>query len=387
MVDSSITNSLNYNASNMDYSGLYNNYSNTSNNMTGIIGGIANLAGSAINAYSQYKMNQQNIQAQKDMQSSQNAWNEQMWNKNNEYNTPTAQKERLEEAGLNPAFYMGNNVNNTTQGSANSQTVNTPNLKAPEIDPRALADGFTQFAQLAMQKKLNDSQVTKNEADAKAALADAGLKDSQSDESKARTVQIKNTTMTPEQFAESTNLSIETQKKTNDKLQADTDQLKVLKDYTEQQKMSQENFNKTFDKRFEMEMKQAASQIGLNGAMSKAQLSQAEQVMKYTAEYLTRGSVTSGRDEQGNYVEIKELTMFDLISRMQEIAAEKGLKEVEYFDANQWAQIVETYTRSFSNVANGVEDFAKAYADIKSGGKADYVTNTTSKSHNNVNDK
>lgn len=61
-----------------------------------------------------------------------------MWNKQNQYNTPTAQMERLKAAGLNPALVYGNGAVGNTSGSIphyNTPTVNRNEARftAPEL--------------------------------------------------------------------------------------------------------------------------------------------------------------------------------------------------------------------------------------------------------------
>lgn len=53
-----------------------------------------------------YKINQMNNQFNERMAIQQRNWQENMWNKENAYNTASAQRQRLEEAGLNPYLLM-----------------------------------------------------------------------------------------------------------------------------------------------------------------------------------------------------------------------------------------------------------------------------------------
>lgn len=82
-----------------------------------IAGGLLNL-GSSVFENSQnrqnvqetnqmnYKINQMNNQFNERMAIQQRNWQENMWNKENAYNTASAQRQRLEEAGLNPYLMM-----------------------------------------------------------------------------------------------------------------------------------------------------------------------------------------------------------------------------------------------------------------------------------------
>lgn len=74
-----------------------------------LISAGGNLLGGLFNASAQSSANRTNIQLQREQQS----WNELMWQKQNEYNTPAAQIQRMREAGLNPALmYSQGNVGN-----------------------------------------------------------------------------------------------------------------------------------------------------------------------------------------------------------------------------------------------------------------------------------
>ena len=66
------------------------------------VGGLIGLAGTAL----QHKYNQKLSQQQFDQ-------NVAMWNMQNEYNSPIAQRKRLEEAGLNPSLMYGNGGGST----------------------------------------------------------------------------------------------------------------------------------------------------------------------------------------------------------------------------------------------------------------------------------
>lgn len=80
-----------------------------------LIGGGSSLLGSALNYSAQKEANETNIMLARE----QRDWEENMWNKSNEYNSPKAQIERMREAGLNPALmYSQGNVGNTSTPSA-----------------------------------------------------------------------------------------------------------------------------------------------------------------------------------------------------------------------------------------------------------------------------
>ena len=65
-----------------------------------IIGGISQRKTNQMNL----KINQMNNEFNERMMREQMAWQEEMWNKQNAYNTPLAMKQRYREAGLNPGL-------------------------------------------------------------------------------------------------------------------------------------------------------------------------------------------------------------------------------------------------------------------------------------------
>ena len=85
---------------------------------------VGNMIGNSQAQANQQKQNEFNAaEAQKTRD-----WQEMMWNKNNEYNTPLAQVNRLQEAGLNPNLVYGNGTmqNVSPLASSGAQASSTP---------------------------------------------------------------------------------------------------------------------------------------------------------------------------------------------------------------------------------------------------------------------
>lgn len=79
------------------------------------IGLLGDVVGGLFSSSGQKSANKTNIQLARE----QRDWNEEMWNKQNAYNTPQAQIERMRAAGLNPALmYSQGNVGNASQVSS-----------------------------------------------------------------------------------------------------------------------------------------------------------------------------------------------------------------------------------------------------------------------------
>lgn len=121
-----------------------------------VIAGGAAVIGAGINAAGQSKLNkrtmkfnaeQAEIQRQwsEAMADKQNAWNYERWLEQNEYNSPTAQYQRLRDAGLNPLFYgldgTGNAGELTAAQPLGYERANMPNMANP----------MAPFGDLAMQ--------------------------------------------------------------------------------------------------------------------------------------------------------------------------------------------------------------------------------------------
>lgn len=99
----------------------------------GIISGLGSLFGSALGFGSQAMTNAQSMElAEYQFQK-----NLEMWHRNNAYNAPTAQMQRLKEAGLNPNLVYG-------QGAVGNAASEPPKYQAPTIG------AYTNFGDLGV---------------------------------------------------------------------------------------------------------------------------------------------------------------------------------------------------------------------------------------------
>lgn len=93
-----------------------------------------------------------------------------MWNKQNEYNTPYAQRRRMEEAGFNPNLVYGHgSVANT---ASPAPQYNSPTLQAYTNFPNI----GSEVAQILLASRKNQAEVRKIEAEAAGAEQDARSK-------------------------------------------------------------------------------------------------------------------------------------------------------------------------------------------------------------------
>lgn len=138
------------------------------NMATSAIGAIGNFFTGGASARKQY-------QYQSKLMDKQNQQQIDFWKMNNEYNTPFAQRARLEQAGLNPDLMYGGS------GSvAQSQMPGAASGSAPNVDYGSFSDNL----RFAMQAQVMDAQVSKIEMEnkllAEQALSQASLRDLQS---------------------------------------------------------------------------------------------------------------------------------------------------------------------------------------------------------------
>lgn len=83
-----------------------------------------------------------------------------MWNRTNEYNSASAQRSRLEEAGLNPYLMMNGGSAGTAQSAASSSPASAaPPLSMQRQDFSGISSTLSSVLQIANQSKVVDAQV------------------------------------------------------------------------------------------------------------------------------------------------------------------------------------------------------------------------------------
>lgn len=131
----------------------------TASSMNQVASGINELANTIGASAAQDKT----IEAQKEMQQSQNEWNYQMWMENNQYNSPSMQKQLFEEAGLNPAMFI-TGLDATSGSPATSSVMSAPSYPGSyNIDFNKINSNYLQSRALDLQEKqigLNEQKTT-----------------------------------------------------------------------------------------------------------------------------------------------------------------------------------------------------------------------------------
>lgn len=129
----------------------------------GSIGAIGSVFTGAASARKQY-------QYQSKLMDKQNQQQIDFWNMNNKYNTPLAQRARLEQAGYNPDLMVG--------GSGNMFQSQMPSAASPGSAPNVDYGSFSDNLRFAMQAQVMDAQVSKIEQENKL-LAEQALNQAQ----------------------------------------------------------------------------------------------------------------------------------------------------------------------------------------------------------------
>lgn len=136
-----------------------------------IAGGIASLIGQSSANSANASLNRET----RDWQSQENAinrnWSESMWNKENLYNTPSAQRARLEEAGYNPFIDASQGVGSTASTPNSPAMVGAPNQTPMQALPYGQA--FQGVVNAALQSKAVDADVNNQNSQAIKNLGEA----------------------------------------------------------------------------------------------------------------------------------------------------------------------------------------------------------------------
>lgn len=139
-----------------------------------LIGGFASASGSRYAARKQLQAVRETNQMNYQIAQQNNAFNERMWNLQNDYNTPEAQRARLEAAGINPYLMLDGSSTGVAQSAPQADTSGTQ--VAPDVGStiaggyqslgNSIASAAGQIAQMAYQNDLQKANVAKTNADA-----------------------------------------------------------------------------------------------------------------------------------------------------------------------------------------------------------------------------
>lgn len=89
-----------------------------------LVGGLFGSSSSKSAAKAQLQAVRETNKANLDLAKYQNEWNVAQWNRQNAYNTPAMQRQRYEEAGINPYFALGNIQSGNAEGLMSANMAN-----------------------------------------------------------------------------------------------------------------------------------------------------------------------------------------------------------------------------------------------------------------------
>lgn len=139
-----------------------------------LLGGLFSSSGSHYAARKQLQAVRETNAANLQIAQQNNAFNERMWNLQNEYNSPFAQRSRLEQAGINPYLMLDGSNTGNAQSSVTADTSGTQ--VAPDVGS-TIAGGYqaigssissaaSQIAQMVYNNDLQSANVAKAQAEA-----------------------------------------------------------------------------------------------------------------------------------------------------------------------------------------------------------------------------
>ncbi len=128
---------------------------NSNSGMAQYMGAIGS---SVINSSGRKKAQQRQFKQQEKMANKANAYNLDMWNKTNMYNSPIEQRKRLEEAGLNPALMYGGSGNSGQSGSLpKAETFNPPFSEPTNVNLDKSISSLAQFQDIKLRQARIDN--------------------------------------------------------------------------------------------------------------------------------------------------------------------------------------------------------------------------------------
>lgn len=127
---------------------------------TALLGGAMSLFGGKKTNDKNLQIARENNQAQMDLAKYQADQNLNLWNLNNEYNTPEAQMQRYKDAGLNPNLIYGSGSASAGNSSSPAKGYDAPTLQRAEVH-----NYMPQASQLLMNGLQQAMQIKKTQAE------------------------------------------------------------------------------------------------------------------------------------------------------------------------------------------------------------------------------
>ena len=150
----------------------------------GLISAGSNLVGGLFGAGAQSSANKTNLKiarennaANQQLQKNQNEWNLQQWERENKYNSASSQKQRLLDAGYNPALAAGQVATGSATSNQLQSAPYTPNQQV-QVQPvnymQGIGNAANDFVNTYLNMSMNKAQIDKTNAEAAQLRAQAG---------------------------------------------------------------------------------------------------------------------------------------------------------------------------------------------------------------------
>lgn len=300
------------------FNGIVNTISKLASPITSVINGVSSLGSTLINRHSQKETNksnqylndtnlafnkEQNEQtrqfnaeeaekarqfnaAQSQLQFDRSAdFEREMWNLQNEYNTPAAQIQRLKDAGINPNMFSSDGNTAGSVGSATSSAASSPAASASALGaPNAIPKQPLSFQNPlfeAAQIRLANAQADKAEADSNLsntqskrldALLDGELKLQNSTYNVQMSESMRNEADAKKSLAEIEHLNAD-----KDRIFAQVDEIRAnIHNLRLQGQLTDKELD-SYETRLAYELKERLSRVNLNNKSALACLASAEE--------------------------------------------------------------------------------------------------------------
>lgn len=348
------------------------------------IGGIAGAVGGMIQAKQNYEysraLNQQQFELQQKLQAQQNEWDIAQWNRENEYNSASAQVQRLRDAGLNVGMMMSGQ----SAGSASSLVSSNPSVpNSAQADFSRLGDSMISGLNAGLQADVANKELQlrdkltsrsldqvdkKIEYEREKALSEIGLNEIIGREKEQQIHFSKEQENVLRASVVQMNKSLEVMDKQMSVYDADIEEKKALAHKARQEgNMVQYNaitqrMNAVSQRiQARASSRLADSQIKVNDSVVNLNKKQAEHWVQQIENLKTTNAL--------NKVELEwKGKMYSADFEMKQGQLKLVRIEGDIADATQYAAIADAYIGTVDNVANTVSDCAGAFIDVSTAG-------------------
>ena len=348
------------------------------------IGGIVGAVGGMIQAKQNYEysraLNQQQFELQQKLQSQQNEWDLAQWNRENEYNSASAQVQRLRDAGLNVGMMMSGQ----SAGSASSLVSADPSVpSSAQADFSRLGDSMISGLNAGLQADVANKELQlrdkltsrsldqvdkKIEYEREKALSEIGLNEIIGREKEQQIHFSKEQENVLRTSVVQMNKSIDLMDKQMSVYDADIEEKKALA-YKAKQEGNMVQYNAITQRMNAVSQRMQArvssrladSQIKVNDSVVNLNKKQAEHWVQQIENLKTTNAL--------NKVELEwKGKMYSADFEMKQGQLRLVRIEGDIADATQYAAIADAYIGTVDHVATTVSDCAGAFIDVSTAG-------------------